>query len=158
MLHFLTNVDSQGQQLKRNDTGIRSSTVICPPNYKDCHYKWSPDSKVHEANMGPTWVLSALDGPHVGPMNLAIRVLIRLHICWNKTTIHKQTCWCIYVYNVYIYIYSFRYESSVYAFFIHISEYPYLPTVTIRSISTRILNVIRELPEIRMTHHQVRIL
>ena len=30
-----------------------------------------PDSKVHGANMGPTWVLSAPDGPHVGPMNLA---------------------------------------------------------------------------------------
>ena len=26
----------------------------------------------HGANMGPTWVLSAPDGPHVGPMNLAI--------------------------------------------------------------------------------------
>ena len=33
-----------------------------------------PDSKVHGANMGPTWVLSAPDGPHVGPMNLALRV------------------------------------------------------------------------------------
>ena len=33
-----------------------------------------PDSKVHGANMGPTWVLSAPDGPHIGPMNLAIRV------------------------------------------------------------------------------------
>ena len=33
------------------------------------------DSKVHVVNMGPTWVLSALDGPHVGPMNLAIREL-----------------------------------------------------------------------------------
>ena len=32
-----------------------------------------PESKVHGANMGPTWVLSALGGPHVGPMNLAIR-------------------------------------------------------------------------------------
>ena len=31
------------------------------------------DSKVHGANMEPTWVLSAPDGPHVGPMNLAIR-------------------------------------------------------------------------------------
>ena len=31
------------------------------------------DSKVHGANMGPTLVLSAPDGPHVGPMNLAIR-------------------------------------------------------------------------------------
>ena len=33
----------------------------------------TPDSKVHGANMGPTWVLSAPDGPHVSPMNLAIR-------------------------------------------------------------------------------------
>ena len=35
--------------------------------------KCNPDSKVHGANIGPTWVLSAADGPHVGPMNLAIR-------------------------------------------------------------------------------------
>ena len=34
-----------------------------------------PDSKVHGANMGPTWVLSAPDGPHVDSMNIAIRVL-----------------------------------------------------------------------------------
>ena len=33
-----------------------------------------PDSKDHGANMGPIWVLSAPDGPHVGPMYLAIRV------------------------------------------------------------------------------------
>ena len=33
-----------------------------------------PESKVHGANMGPTCVLSAPNGPHVGPMNLAIRV------------------------------------------------------------------------------------
>ena len=32
------------------------------------------DSKAHGAKMGPTWVLSAPDGPHVGPMKLAIRV------------------------------------------------------------------------------------
>ena len=32
-----------------------------------------PDSKVHGANMGPTWILPAPDGPHVDPMNLAIR-------------------------------------------------------------------------------------
>ena len=35
-----------------------------------------PDSsKVHVAHMGPTWVLSAPGRPHVGPMNLAIRVV-----------------------------------------------------------------------------------
>ena len=29
--------------------------------------------KIPEANMGPTWVLSAPDGPHIGPMDLVIR-------------------------------------------------------------------------------------
>ena len=46
---------------------------------KDIHTKHKeiayPDSKVHVANMGPTWALSAPDGPHIGPMNLAIRVV-----------------------------------------------------------------------------------
>ena len=32
-----------------------------------------PDSKVHGANMGPTWILSATDGPLVCSTNLAIR-------------------------------------------------------------------------------------
>ena len=33
-----------------------------------------PHNKVHEANIRPTWILSAPGGPHVGPMNLVIRV------------------------------------------------------------------------------------
>ena len=33
----------------------------------------NPDSKVHEAYMGPTQVLSDPGGPYVGPMNLVIR-------------------------------------------------------------------------------------
>ena len=32
----------------------------------------NPDSKVHGVNMGHTWFMSALGGPHVGPMNFAI--------------------------------------------------------------------------------------
>ena len=32
-----------------------------------------PNSKVHGADMGPIWVLSAPGGPHVGLVNLAIR-------------------------------------------------------------------------------------
>ena len=36
-----------------------------------------PDSKVHGANIGPTWVLSAPAGPHTGPRNPAIRVVSR---------------------------------------------------------------------------------
>ena len=42
------------------------------------------DSKVHGANMGPTWVLSAPDGPLVGHMNLAIR-----DVTANANTIHS---------------------------------------------------------------------
>ena len=42
-----------------------------------------PDSKVHGANMGPTWVLSAPDGPHIGPMNLAIKVIHRTPLLSN---------------------------------------------------------------------------
>ena len=44
-------------------------------------------SKVNGANMGPTWVLSAPDGPHVGPMNLAIRDIIPIRsILPNRNT------------------------------------------------------------------------
>ena len=42
----------------------------------DHFWHYYQDSKIHGANMGPTWVLSAPDGPHVGPMNLAIRVAL----------------------------------------------------------------------------------
>ena len=40
-------------------------------NNKNTQY--IPDSKVYGANMGPTWALSVPGGPHVGPINLAIR-------------------------------------------------------------------------------------
>ena len=43
-------------------------------------YEMYPDSKVYRARMGPTWVLSAPDGPHVGHMNFAIMLLWT--ICW----------------------------------------------------------------------------
>ena len=40
-----------------------------------CNY---PDSKAHGANMGPIWGQQDPGGPHVGPMNLAIWVLIHV--------------------------------------------------------------------------------
>ena len=43
----------------------------------------TPDNKVHGANMGPTWVLSAPDGPHVGQMNLAIRDIYCFGRCYS---------------------------------------------------------------------------
>ena len=42
------------------------------------YFHTNSDSKVHGANIGSTWVLSAPDGPYVGPMNLAIREACRL--------------------------------------------------------------------------------
>ena len=42
------------------------------------------DSRVHGANMGPTWVLSAPDEPHVSPMNLAIRARL---VCGYKNAL-----------------------------------------------------------------------
>ena len=46
-----------------------------------------PYIKVLWANMGPPRVLSAPDGPHVGPMNLAIRVV--------TTTYLFELFWCV---------------------------------------------------------------
>ena len=48
---------------------------LCLLKYR---YGVYPDSKVHGANMESTWVLSDPDGPHVGPMYLAIRVFSSL--------------------------------------------------------------------------------
>ena len=55
--------------------------ISCPVNMRQVKLNrrerfTCPDSKVHGANMEPTWVLSAPDGPHVGLMNLATRVAI----------------------------------------------------------------------------------
>ena len=54
-----------------NTRGLRHvcESCVCSGTY----YNY-PDNKVHGSNMGPTWVLSAPGGPHVGPMNLAIWV------------------------------------------------------------------------------------
>ena len=51
-----------------------------------------PDKNVHLAYMGPTWVLSAPGGPHVGPMNLTIRAYFHnyssIHTYWLHRYIH----------------------------------------------------------------------
>ena len=66
-----------------------------------------PDGKVRVANMGPTWVLAAPGGPHVGPMNLAIQGTIEiweedewLHpivLCGSAYLSMSQTQWFIYL-------------------------------------------------------------
>ena len=70
-------------QSKSNFCNRCELTVVCQVNASGKSWTGNntdPDSKIHGANMGPTWVLSAPDGPHVGPMNLAIRDLCYLGI------------------------------------------------------------------------------
>ena len=43
-----------------------------------------PDSKVHGAHMGPIWVLSAPNGPHGGPIKLAIWVAMTFRSMWVR--------------------------------------------------------------------------
>ena len=54
----------------------------------------TPDSKVHGIIMGPTWVLSALNGPHVGPMNLAIRDC-KCHGVQIPSIMHNSRFWLL---------------------------------------------------------------
>ena len=70
------------------------------PLWGPIYHSIIPDSKVHVAHMGPTWVLSAPGGPHVGPMNLAIndvkhcngsRIQSRLWLWTDKR--HSLTHW-----------------------------------------------------------------
>ena len=52
-----------------------------------------PDSKVHGANMGPTWVLSAPEGPHDGHMSLAIRVGLQETGDISSRGLYKTELW-----------------------------------------------------------------
>ena len=54
-----------------------------------------PESKVHGANMGPTWVLSSPGGPHVGPMNLAIGDITRIGNTANSNLLEAGLFWGI---------------------------------------------------------------
>ena len=73
-----------------------SDTVVKRP-FKHCLRTYNiPDCKVHVANMGPTWVLSAPGGPDVGPMNLDMRDIVpstRLAIEPTSTLSHVSFRW-----------------------------------------------------------------
>ena len=53
-----------------NDSETRFSTSLS--GFSNSHLGDVPDSKVHGADMGPTWDRQDPSGPHVGPMNFAI--------------------------------------------------------------------------------------
>ena len=60
------------------------------------HWMWkkNPNNKDHGANMGPTWVLLAPGGPHVGPMNLAIKSIVKRarDLSWPTSRACDITC------------------------------------------------------------------
>ena len=58
-------------------------------------WKLSQIWKVHGANIGPTWVLSAPDRPHVSPMYLGIRTDIRKRYLRR---VYKLTSWDVTIY------------------------------------------------------------
>ena len=65
-----------------------------------------PESKVHGVNMGPIWGRQDPGGPHVDPMNLAIRVLTT-HCCNNPLPCYRRCYrrgilhyWCQWKMNV----------------------------------------------------------
>ena len=76
-----------------------STTVVCwigrslqnMGNWSVEKCSMNPDSKIHGANMGPTWVLSGPDGPHAVPMNIAFGESNGLvSIYWNSTIQYKE--------------------------------------------------------------------
>ena len=64
---------------------LLKATSLFSRMYRTKNKPTSTDSKVHVANMGPTWVLLAPGRPHVGPMNPAVRKPTITH----TTTIYK---------------------------------------------------------------------
>ena len=76
---FLSSKSSRGINYINSFCVLCNIVLYCTAIYRESmvfhedQINTIPDSKVYGANMGPTWVLSAPDGPHVGPMNLAIR-------------------------------------------------------------------------------------
>ena len=60
-------------------------------NPQQTPYIWNavPDSKVHGANMGPTWGRQDPGGPHFGPMNFAIWVNSGLSVVSFVDTVYS---------------------------------------------------------------------
>ena len=106
----------------------RSSLKILPsPNTSGSSHNGNPDSKVHGANMGPTWVLSAPHGPHIGPMNLAICEVIPCHdviMVDHVRTNYIGVTWCMNTAtgNEMIKFISIKYDVQYYCFSLPLSQ------------------------------------
>ena len=80
--NIVLNQSCGKQKYSRDSSSIACLYEMCYVQVFSCVtcnglFKWNeihsiPENKVNGSNIGPTWVLSAPDGPQVGPMNLAI--------------------------------------------------------------------------------------
>ena len=67
---------------------MRVSLKIASP---ECMPSTSPDSKVHGANVGSIWGRQDSGGPHVSPMNLAVRVQVQVQVVMTKSQLADYT-------------------------------------------------------------------
>ena len=87
-------------------------TSLCPwlSLYQLCKKIYCPDSEVHGDNMGPTWVLSAPGGLHVGPINLLsgcalsivhLSITMDCLVCWmNRRGWCRCGVWHLFIHQV----------------------------------------------------------
>ena len=104
MAHILQTAHSNAFSCKKSSVFWFLLTFVQWSNWQYARIStcYTPDSKVHGANMGPTWVLSAPDGPHVGPMNLAIRDINHsLNQWWHNLLNGLKNNYIMQVYHLY---------------------------------------------------------
>ena len=107
---------------QRKCLNINRHGVVCPRDGNITLFQLNPDSKVHGANMGPTWVLSAPDGPHVRPMNLVIRE-VSLICIFDEYKYRQQSN---VGYNISTHMIATNYEISSMSIYIEVIKWKHL--------------------------------
>ena len=91
--HRCTNTGDMYQFIGTSKQHLCAEEYICRSNTTRKNILISVSGiSVHGANMGPTWVLFAPAGPHVGPMSIAVRepYLCSWKICGDQAVCVKQ--------------------------------------------------------------------
>ena len=71
-LFILHHKSSHTSHYRKHDTAL----IL----YQLPYFRSLPDSKIHGANMGPSWGRQDPGGPHVGPMKLAIWAVLLMNL------------------------------------------------------------------------------
>ena len=77
LIHIFVQLDKLWMICLKISSPIAEDTIICKKTQHEensCIPRLQCSWGQHGVNIGPIWVLSAPDGPHIGPMNIAIRV------------------------------------------------------------------------------------